>query len=352
MSHGLQQPTLILTLKSVEIYQRFNDSTFPVTSGPLSVFYFLQSNIFVIQTNNFSYTLSKENPIYACPPHYGQLYPSYIFPASNNSYFILRITDIASPEALSSFESLLNNNSHLSYREEPEIGLVEHVQPHEHHGLENEPLIQLGQQERKHCTEKTSNLITKGGELARMGFIWTGELVSRGIAKLGGFVESKCTRTEEKDVKPSIANKLSMADSATQTAFNFTRTQAVRLLQAGKVVEQKILDSELNHKFEQTKYHDSVATIGMSTLYAAACAYDGWMNAMILIGRGIRDTTTHAVSSRYGERVGDATKQGFNAVGNIGKIMTVYKEEVREFIDNQNGNHHAATQEHAKAKVE
>jgi len=185
-----------------------------------------------------------------------------------------------------------------------------------------------------------------------MGFIWTGELVSRGIAKLGGFVESKCTRTEEKNVKPSIANKLSIADSATQTAFNFTRTQAVRLLQVGKVMEQKILDSDLNHKFEQSRYHDTVSKVGMSTLYAAACAYDGWMNAMISIGRGIRDTTTHAVSNRYGERVGDATKQGFNAIGNIGKIMTIYKEEVREFIDHQHGNQHVATQEYAKAKAD
>jgi len=58
------------------------------------------------------------------------------------------------------------------------------------------------------------------------------------------------------------------------------------------------------------------------------------------------------VSNRYGERVGDATKQGFNAIGNIGKIMTIYKEEVREFIDNQHGNQHVATQEHAKVKAE
>ena len=58
---------------------------------------------------------------------------------------------------------------------------------------------------------------------------------------------------------------------------------------------------------------------------------------MILIGRGLRETTAHAVTNRYGERVGDATRQGFNVIGNLGKIVTVYKEEANEFIHEQNG---------------
>ncbi len=61
---------------------------------------------------------------------------------------------------------------------------------------------------------------------------------------------------------------------------------------------------------------------------------------LILIGRGIRDTTAHAVSNRYGEKVADATKQGFNVIGNLGKIVTVYKEEATEYIHEQNGKSH------------
>jgi len=225
MSHFLQLPTLILTIKSVEVYQRYNGVTFPVGSGPLSVYYYLQGNSFVIQTNNFSYTLSKEQSIFASPPHHGQLYPSYIFPA-NESYFILKITDNISSEALSSFESILNNHSHLSYREEPEIGLSGLAHSHqEEPGLENEPLIQLETKLNEPVSEKPSNFITKGGELTRLGLIWSAEFLARGIAKIGGFVESKSTKHEEKEVKPSIAEKLSTADSATQTALNFTKTQ-------------------------------------------------------------------------------------------------------------------------------
>ncbi len=58
---------------------------------------------------------------------------------------------------------------------------------------------------------------------------------------------------------------------------------------------------------------------------------------MIFIGRGIRDTTAHAVSNRYGEKVGDATKQGFNVIGNIGNIVSVYKEEANEYIHGPSG---------------
>ena len=43
------------------------------------------------------------------------------------------------------------------------------------------------------------------------------------------------------------------------------------------------------------------------------------------------------MSNRYGEKVGDATKQGFNVIGNIGKIVTVYKEEANEYIHERNG---------------
>lgn len=61
---------------------------------------------------------------------------------------------------------------------------------------------------------------------------------------------------------------------------------------------------------------------------------------LIFIGRGLRDTTAHAVTNRYGEKVGDATKQGFNVIGNLGKIVTVYKEEANEYIHEQNGTSH------------
>jgi len=230
MSDSLEQPTLILTLKAVEVSQQINEITFPVGSGPLSVYYYLQSNTFVIQANNFSYTLSKDHPISAIPPHHGQLYPSYIFPASESS-FIVKVTDFASAETISSFESILNNHSHLSYREEPEIAFAKAKYPHlEEPNLENEPMIQLETKLGQPSSERPSNIITKGGELTRLGLIWSAELLAKGIAVLGGFVESKTSKHEEKEVTTSIAEKLSTADSATQTAFNFTKTQVLSSL--------------------------------------------------------------------------------------------------------------------------
>lgn len=45
------------------------------------------------------------------------------------------------------------------------------------------------------------------------------------------------------------------------------------------------MGSELGHKFEHSKYHDSVAGIGRSSMYAAACIYDGFIEALTLIGK-------------------------------------------------------------------
>jgi len=125
MSDSLEHPTLILTLDSVEVSQQINENTFPVGSGPLSVYYYLQSNTFVIQANNFSYTLSKDLPISAIP---GQTSPSYIFPA-NESSFIVKVNDSASSGALGSFESILNNYDNLSSRKEREPVKSELEQP-------------------------------------------------------------------------------------------------------------------------------------------------------------------------------------------------------------------------------
>jgi hypothetical protein len=338
MSNSVEQPTLILTLKSVEVSQQISEDTFPVASGPLSVLHFLQSNTFVIQANNFSYTLSKDHTISASPSNQGQLSPSYIFPADECS-FIVKIIDCTSSEDISSFESILKNQSRLSYQEEQEPAKSELEQPLlEESDPENESLIPLETKLGSSSSEKPSNCVTKGGELTRKGLIWSAELLAGGIEKLGGFVEKKCTsKHEEKGVKSSIVEKLSTADSATQTALNFTKKQTKGLLGAGKRVGEKIMNSELGHKFEQSKYHDSVTTVGKSSLYAVACLYDGLIESISVIGKGIRDTTASAVSSRYGERVGDVTRKGFNVIGNIGNMVLVFQDEANEYIHEQNG---------------
>ncbi len=44
------------------------------------------------------------------------------------------------------------------------------------------------------------------------------------------------------------------------------------------------MDSELGHKFEHSKYHDDVVTIGKSSFYAAVCLYDGFIEALSVLG--------------------------------------------------------------------
>lgn len=51
---------------------------------------------------------------------------------------------------------------------------------------------------------------------------------------------------------------------------------------------------------------------------AFASVFDGMMEAMFLIGRGVKDATAGVITVKYGEQAGKAADQGMDVIGNVG----------------------------------
>ena len=214
------QATTILSIEAVELYQWMNQNANLISSGPLTIVFHLANNTFALKAKNFSYTLSKDVTIFAAPPKLGDSYPSYTI-SDRDFDLIIKIVKIASPEALSRFETVLNNNCNLSYKDQP--GEAVPVSGRQ----ENPPNDEFAFSEEDN---KASKVITKVGELIRTGLIKSAEFLSRGIIKFGSFIQNKWTSEKrETVVEPSTITKLEKADSATNKISNFAQDLVLKI---------------------------------------------------------------------------------------------------------------------------
>jgi len=326
--------TVILAIQTVEVYQCVNQRSSLIETGPLNMLYIMSHNCFVLQVNNFTYQLSKEIPVLASPGEQPGEYPSYAFP-NVNGYSIIKIKKIISPEALSSFETILNNHCDLAYKQEEEIecpeSTIEGGEVVLASGERGEP-VKTANASKNPKTEIASNIIYKGGEITKKGLIVSAEVLSKGIAKIGNYVQRKyIKKTEEKNVSESTVDRLTSANKTTSAIYTFTKAQVQMLITVGKEISKEVgkqvQKTDMAKKFEKSKYHDTVVEVGKSSLHAVACLYEGMAEALTIVGKGIGETTTKVVAHKYGEKAGDATKQGFEAVGHIGNIINVYEKE-------------------------
>jgi Senescence-associated protein. len=106
---------------------------------------------------------------------------------------------------------------------------------------------------------------------------------------------------------------------------------------------RKFAKSEKGQQIQNHKHFGTVKEIGKSTLHAAAAIYDGMVEALFAIGnytkifnnrlgRGIGDTTTKLVTAKYGEKTGQATKEGLQVVGNVGQVIKMTNVEAAKAI--------------------
>jgi hypothetical protein len=337
MESGHLDATVILSLNLVEVYQTANGKKSLVTTGPLNILYITSYNCFLLQVNNFNYHLSKEIPVLSSPGK-GDCYPSYVFP-NMEGFYVIKVVKISSPEALCSLETILSNHCQLGYEEPEEIGggyteittaTIEKAKG------EEEEKDKKGKAP-KTKTEIASNIIYKGGELAKTGLIKSAELLSKGISKVGEIAQKKMKKGEEKDVSESTVAKVKIANTATDTALKFTQVQVQGLMtvgkEIGKEVGRKIEKTETAQKAKNHKHYGTAMQVGKSTVHAVASLYEGMVEAVCIVGKGVGDTTTKIVTHKYGQQVGNVTQEGLNAVGNVGKMTQVYKQEAAKAFE-------------------
>lgn len=233
MESDLLNATVLLSIDTAEVYHFVNQRSTLLESGPLNILYVMSHNCFILQVKEFSYQLSKEIPVLASPSMKAGEYPSYAFPNVNGTT-IVKIVKVKSQEALSGFETLLNNHTNLAYKEEDENADLEGMT------IEiGEAQLERGENEKKTVksgaksnpkTELASNIISKGGEITKKGLIVSAEVISKGIAKIGGLVQKYYVKkTVEKDVPESTFSRLEGANATTAAVYTFTRAQVISL---------------------------------------------------------------------------------------------------------------------------
>ena len=57
------------------------------------------------------------------------------------------------------------------------------------------------------------------------------------------------------------------------------------------------------------------------------------IDALCIMGRGLGQATTEIVTIKYGEKMGEATKEGLDCIGNVGMIAKVYSVEGAKMIE-------------------
>jgi len=137
---------------------------------------------------------------------------------------------------------------------------------------------------------------------------------------------------QPKTVKPTTLEKIKQAKALTNTAYSFTKDQVHKLIEVSSSLGEELMEKVGSTKFGQRlKASDSyakVAVVGQSTIRATAGLIDGLIEALFVLAREFSDTTTQIVNKKFGENVGEATKEGFDALANLGSIYQSYKEDV------------------------
>ena len=91
--------------------------------------------------------------------------------------------------------------------------------------------------------------------------------------------------------------------------------------------------SETGQKLSKNANYEKAKIIGKSTIHATAAVFDGMVDALCIMGRGLGQATTEIVTLKYGDRMGEATKEGLDCIGNVGMIAKAYSVESVKVVE-------------------
>jgi len=195
----------------------------------------------------------------------------------------------------------------------------------------------------KFTTANISTALTSGGQYVKSGMIKVAEKLSNSIKSGGQYIQKRyIKKREDKPVNPETMAKLKIAKSATSVALVFTRAQVQGLIAVASSIATELgknfENSETGQKWQQSPNYEKAKVIGKSTVNATAAVFDGMVEAMMILGRGVSSATTDIVTVKYGEQMGEATKDGFDCVGNVGLMARAYTVEGVKAIEEGTAN--------------
>jgi len=108
------QVTNTLSVECVELYTTNNSTLKLATKGPLNLLYIQAYNCFILQINDFRYSLYETIPILASLQETNCI-RSYVIPNVNGNY-IIKVTTTTNLKVLDDLESIFKQNSRLAYK--------------------------------------------------------------------------------------------------------------------------------------------------------------------------------------------------------------------------------------------
>jgi len=375
MESLVEEYYLLLQIPGCEVYDIQNGNPQLIQKGTLDVIEFKAKNLFVIQVNTFKYSLAKELPILSCKEPDGTI--NYVLP-NVNGHFGIKLLEKIEPQIMEVFDIIINQHASLFYQEieqeTPGSGLESakgvgmtgqngtisnsnangfvfeknlSAMPPQNviQGTDNKSSLKS-----KFTTEKISSALTSGGQYVKSGMIKVAEKLSSGIKSGGQYIQKRyIKKREEKPVNPETLAKLKIAKSATSVALTYTRAQVQGLIEIASSIAQELgknfENSETGQKWQQSPNYEKAKVIGMSTVNATAAVFDGMVEAMMILGRGVSSATTDIVTVKYGEKMGEATKDGFDCVGNVGLMARAYTVEGVKAIEDKTANKNVNNQD-------
>jgi hypothetical protein len=112
------QVSIALTIENAELYTTLSNSVKLATQGVLNLLYVSTYNCFILQINDFRYSLCENIPILVSRNEQNAI-RSYVLP-NMSSYYIIKVTSVSCLQTLESLETIFKKHSRLAYKDQDE----------------------------------------------------------------------------------------------------------------------------------------------------------------------------------------------------------------------------------------
>jgi hypothetical protein len=310
----------VLKINNVELYKTHKDLSTLLTKGTLNVLYSPDYKWFILKINDFTYGLAKNLPVLASSQEKGAA-RAYVL-VSMDGYYVIKILTPPPQEDLNCFENILQYETKFAYKEGPEgdglpIKLEKGI-------VRVKPVTSPETKMEEVKTSDAAQCIYKGGKMTRSIMISSAEAISKGMNKLGGYVQTNyLAKKEEKKIDPKTIKRVAFVNSVTGMVNSMSTAYIKGLMSLGQTIAQKLerklekkkMESDISHMQDQQR---ETGGIGHAVAHSAITVWLGMAEALDIIREGFTETTTTLVNHRYGPAAGELFRAGVGIIGNVG----------------------------------